>query len=161
MAICSVGLRYYWHFPQSNEEQKIFVGRHGLLHQVSWRRAFGKYQGRGCKEVCLEKYCHTIRGPSYPYLKQWPLVWQQIFQVILLWSWDYEQVLHPNLSPRKWTSRSYKQSHNEWTQERLDDMKGKWVEELSHILWMYKTTPHRSIGETPFQWLMKPRLSFL
>ena len=32
----------------------------------------------------------------------------------------------------------------------LDDAKGKWVEELSHVLWTYRTTPRRSIGETPF-----------
>ena len=34
--------------------------------------------------------------------------------------------------------------------KRLDDAKGKWVEELSHVLWTYRTTPHRSTGETPF-----------
>ena len=34
--------------------------------------------------------------------------------------------------------------------KRLDDAKGKWVEELPHLLWMYKTTPHRSTGETHF-----------
>ena len=34
--------------------------------------------------------------------------------------------------------------------ERLDDAKGRWVEELSHVLWTYRTTPRRSIGETPF-----------
>ena len=34
--------------------------------------------------------------------------------------------------------------------KRLDDAKGKWVEELSHILWTYWTTPYRSIGEKPF-----------
>ena len=34
--------------------------------------------------------------------------------------------------------------------KRLDDAKGRWVEELSHVLWMYRTTPHRSTGETPF-----------
>ena len=32
----------------------------------------------------------------------------------------------------------------------MDDVKGKWVEELSHILWTYRTTPRKSIGETPF-----------
>ena len=32
----------------------------------------------------------------------------------------------------------------------LDDAKGRWVEELLHVLWMYRTTPQRSIGETPF-----------
>ena len=34
--------------------------------------------------------------------------------------------------------------------KRLDDAKRKWVEELSHILWTYQTTPHRSTRETPF-----------
>ena len=34
--------------------------------------------------------------------------------------------------------------------KRLDDAKGKWVEELSHVLWTYRTTPHRSTGETLF-----------
>ena len=32
----------------------------------------------------------------------------------------------------------------------MDDAKGKWVEELSHVLWTYQTTPRRSTGETPF-----------
>ena len=34
--------------------------------------------------------------------------------------------------------------------KRLDDAKGRWVEELSHVLWMYRTTPRKSTGETPF-----------
>ena len=34
--------------------------------------------------------------------------------------------------------------------KRLDDVKGKWVEELSHVLWTYRTTPRRSIKEMPF-----------
>ena len=32
--------------------------------------------------------------------------------------------------------------------KRLDDAKGRWVEELLHVLWTY--TPRRSTGETPF-----------
>ena len=34
--------------------------------------------------------------------------------------------------------------------KRLDDAKGRWVEELPHVLWAYQTTPRRSTGETPF-----------
>ena len=34
--------------------------------------------------------------------------------------------------------------------KKLDNTKGKWVEELPHVLWTYRTTPRRSIGETPF-----------
>ena len=34
--------------------------------------------------------------------------------------------------------------------KRLDDAKGKWVEELPHVLWTYRTTSYRSTRETPF-----------
>ena len=34
--------------------------------------------------------------------------------------------------------------------KRLGDTKGKWVEELPHVLWTYRTMPRRSTGETPF-----------
>ena len=34
--------------------------------------------------------------------------------------------------------------------KRLDDAKGKWVEELPNVLWAYQTTPCRSTRETPF-----------
>ena len=34
--------------------------------------------------------------------------------------------------------------------KRLDDAKGRWVEELPHVLWTYRTTPRRSTGESPF-----------
>ena len=34
--------------------------------------------------------------------------------------------------------------------KRLDDTKGRWVEELPHVLWTYRTTPQKSTGETPF-----------
>ena len=33
----------------------------------------------------------------------------------------------------------------------LDDVKGKWVDKLSHVLWTYRTIPCRSTKETPFQ----------
>ena len=34
--------------------------------------------------------------------------------------------------------------------KRLDDAMRKLVEELSHVLWTYRTTPRRSTRETPF-----------
>ena len=37
-----------------------------------------------------------------------------------------------------------------WLKKRLDDVKGKWVEELPHVLWTYRTTPRKSIEEAPF-----------
>ena len=34
--------------------------------------------------------------------------------------------------------------------KRLDDEKGKLVDELPHVLWTFRTTPQRSTGDTPF-----------
>ena len=34
--------------------------------------------------------------------------------------------------------------------KRLEGVKGNWVEELPNVLWAYRTTPRRSMGETPF-----------
>ena len=34
--------------------------------------------------------------------------------------------------------------------KRLEDTKGRWVEELPNVLWTFRTTPRRSTGETPF-----------
>ena len=34
--------------------------------------------------------------------------------------------------------------------KRLDSAKRKWVEELPHVLWTYRTMPRRSTGKTPF-----------
>ncbi|RVW31060.1 hypothetical protein CK203_093509 [Vitis vinifera] len=34
--------------------------------------------------------------------------------------------------------------------KRLEQAKGKWVEELPGVLWAYRTTPGRPTGNTPF-----------
>ena len=34
--------------------------------------------------------------------------------------------------------------------KRLDDAKGRWVDELPHVLWAYQMTPRQLMGETPF-----------
>ena len=31
--------------------------------------------------------------------------------------------------------------------KRLDDAKGKWVEELPHVLWMYQTMPRLDVQQ--------------
>ena len=35
--------------------------------------------------------------------------------------------------------------------KRLDDRKGAWTDELESVLWSYQTTPHSTMGETPFK----------
>ncbi|RDY14054.1 Tf2-9, partial [Mucuna pruriens] len=35
--------------------------------------------------------------------------------------------------------------------KRLEEAKGRWAEELPHVLWSYHTTPHSTTNETPFR----------
>ncbi|XP_050207633.1 uncharacterized protein LOC126657052 [Mercurialis annua] len=34
--------------------------------------------------------------------------------------------------------------------KRLDDLKGRWIDELYKVIWAYRTTPRKATGETPF-----------
>ena len=34
--------------------------------------------------------------------------------------------------------------------KRLERTKGRWTEELSNVLWVYRTAPRRSTSETPY-----------
>lgn len=45
--------------------------------------------------------------------------------------------------------------------KRLDEAKGKSVDELPHVLWAYHTTLGRSIGETPFSMMYGSQVVFL
>ncbi|RVW31532.1 hypothetical protein CK203_087975 [Vitis vinifera] len=46
--------------------------------------------------------------------------------------------------------RSHKQTLITALKKRLEQAKGKWVEELPGVLWAYRTTPGRPTGNTPF-----------
>ena len=35
--------------------------------------------------------------------------------------------------------------------KRLDDKKGAWANELGSVLWSYQTSPHSTMGESPFK----------
>ncbi|RDX83556.1 Tf2-11, partial [Mucuna pruriens] len=39
----------------------------------------------------------------------------------------------------------------EGLRRRLEEAKGRWVEELPQVIWSYHTTPHSTTGETPFR----------
>ncbi|RVW61350.1 hypothetical protein CK203_032063 [Vitis vinifera] len=61
-----------------------------------------------------------------------------------------ELILHTTISSKQWASRSHKQDPNHCLKKRLEQAKGKWVEELPDVLWAYRTTPGRPTGNTPF-----------
>lgn len=48
------------------------------------------------------------------------------------------------------TSVEHPQSNGQAESTNRDILKGNWVEELPHVLWAYRTTPHSTTGESPF-----------
>ena len=63
---------------------------------------------------------------------------------------DYTVKINPAYPQRKGQAEAINKVIMSGLKKRLDDAKGKWVDELPHVLWTYRTTPQRSIGETPF-----------
>ncbi|RVW37234.1 hypothetical protein CK203_103125 [Vitis vinifera] len=61
-----------------------------------------------------------------------------------------EFILHATLSSKQWPGGSHKQNSSQCLKKRLEQAKGKWVEELPGVLWAYRTTPGRPTGNTPF-----------
>lgn len=51
-------------------------------------------------------------------------------------------------------------SLGEGIKARLDKHKGRWVDELSHVLWAHRTTIKSSMGDTPFPSSMGWKLSY-
>ena len=50
----------------------------------------------------------------------------------------------------KWQVEAINKVIENGLKKRLDEAKGKWLEELPYVLWAYRTTPRRSIGKTLF-----------
>ena len=63
---------------------------------------------------------------------------------------NYEWIFHPNLPQGNGQAEAVNKVIVSGLKKRLDDAKGRWVEELPHVLWTYRTTPRRSTGETIF-----------
>ncbi|RVX15499.1 hypothetical protein CK203_009006 [Vitis vinifera] len=61
-----------------------------------------------------------------------------------------EFILHAALSSKQWQAEATNKTLINALKKRLEQAKGKWVEELPGVLWAYRTTPGRPTGNTPF-----------
>ncbi|RVW91250.1 hypothetical protein CK203_031748 [Vitis vinifera] len=61
-----------------------------------------------------------------------------------------EFILHAALSSKQWAGEATNKTLINALKKRLEQAKGKWVEELPGVLWAYRTTPGRPTGNTPF-----------
>ena len=74
----------------------------------------------------------------------------QAYTVVILTQLPLKAILRSVDSQRNGQAETVNKVIVSGHKKRLDNAKGRWVEELPHVLWSYRTTPRRSTGETPF-----------
>ena len=75
------------------------------------------------------------------------LIVKLLGDIALIWIFKYSTVAYRQ---GNWQAKVVNKVIVNGFKKRLDKAKGRWVEELPHVLWTYRTTPRRSIGKTPF-----------
>ncbi|RVW59297.1 hypothetical protein CK203_101699 [Vitis vinifera] len=79
-----------------------------------------------------------------------PLITSHCIQEFLFGIEYPEFILHATLSSKQWQAEATNKTLINALKKRLEQAKGKWVEELPGVLWAYRTTPGRPTGNTPF-----------
>ena len=113
-------------------------------------RGISQHQGCGRYEVCVEKHNNRFGMPE-------SLVSDNGLQFD---SKVFRKFCNDLGIKNKYSTPAYPQSNSQakatnkaivnGLKKRLEGTKGMWVKELSNVLWAYRTTPRRSMGETPF-----------
>nr|CAN61463.1 hypothetical protein VITISV_005681 [Vitis vinifera] len=107
-------------FTNRDCPEEIPARRHKLLQQMGRSRGICQHQGQGCHQICVEEH-HLLNLYSTP---------------------NYPQSNGQAEATNKTLVTALK--------KRLEQAKGKWVEELPGVLWAYRTTPGRPTGNSPF-----------
>ena len=98
----------------------------------------------------MEKHCHSVWHPSCAHLGQWTSVDSKMFRKYCGELGITNRYSTPAYPQGNGQAKAVNKVVLSGLKKRLDDAKGKWVEKLPHVLWMYRTTPRRSTRETPF-----------
>ncbi|RVW50249.1 Gypsy retrotransposon integrase-like protein 1 [Vitis vinifera] len=100
--------------------------------------------------VATDYFSKWVEVEAYASIKDKDVTKFHCIQEFLFGTEYPEFILHATLSSKQWAGGSHKQNSNQCLKERLEQAKGKWVEELPGVLWAYRTTPGRPTGNTPF-----------
>ncbi|RVW22938.1 hypothetical protein CK203_101606 [Vitis vinifera] len=100
--------------------------------------------------VATDYFSKWVEAEAYASIKDKDVTKFHCIQEFLFGIEYPEFILHATLSSKQWPGGSHKQNSNQCLKKRLEQAKGKWVEELPGVLWAYRTTPGRPTGNTPF-----------
>ena len=150
MVVCSMGLRHCGTISQSSGKQEISPGRHRLFYEVGWRGTLANIRDVDVKRFVWKKIVTRFGVPHV-------LISDNGLQFDIKMFRRYCGELGIT---NRYSTPAYPQGNGQaeavnkvivsGLTKRLDDAKGKWVEELPYVLWTYRTTPRKSTRETPF-----------
>ncbi|RVW87101.1 Transposon Ty3-I Gag-Pol polyprotein [Vitis vinifera] len=100
--------------------------------------------------VATDYFSKWVEAEAYASIKDKDVTKFHCIQEFLFGIEYPEFILHATLSSKQWPGGSHKQNLINALKKRLEQAKGKWVEELPGVLWAYRTTPGRPTGNTPF-----------
>ena len=140
MTFCSMGIRHHRHIPNSNETAKVPNSWHRLLHRVE-AKALAIITEKNIRSFVQRNIICRYEIPSVLVSNNGKQFDNDSFRDF------FSQLGIKN----HYSSPSHSQANRQvevttW----LEGAKGIWLEELSSVLWAYKTTARTLTGETLF-----------
>ncbi|RVW17410.1 hypothetical protein CK203_094154 [Vitis vinifera] len=100
--------------------------------------------------VATDYFSKWVEAEAYASIKDKDVTKFHCIQEFLFGIEYPEFILHATLSSKQWQAEATNKTLINALKKRLEQAKGKWVEELPGVLWAYRTTPGRPTGNTPF-----------
>ncbi|KAL0439133.1 UNVERIFIED_CONTAM: hypothetical protein Slati_2396300 [Sesamum latifolium] len=150
LSLHTVGYRHCRSFPSSPRPKKVFVGRHRLFYQMSGTEPLARItEGEVMKLIWKNIVCRfgvpreIISDNGRQFQGRRIQEWCQGLHI----KQRFTSVAHPQSNGQvEVTNRILVQG----IKRRLERVGENWTEELTNVLWAYRTTPRGSTGESPF-----------
>ncbi|XP_024010711.1 uncharacterized protein LOC112086183 [Eutrema salsugineum] len=146
----ALGNGHHQSFSPIYDSEAIRSGRHGLLHQMGQSRGIPRDSWNRCQEVRLEIYHLPTRSSVRDrYGQRNPVHFDNFTDFCAKW-----KIRLSFSTPRYPQGNGQAEATNktiiDGLKKRLDTAKGTWADELDGVLCSHRTTPLRSIGQSPF-----------
>ena len=145
-----MGARYSRPISQSDGQSKVRFNGCWLLHQVGGGKSISQHSRRDVKKF-MWKNIVTRFGVSDSLISDNGLQFDSRAFCEFCSELDIKNRYSiPTYPQSNEQAKAINKTIMNGLKKRLDGAKGRWAEELPNILWAYRTTLRRSIGETPF-----------
>jgi len=150
MALRKVGNGHPRSFLPRQRSSKVLNSSRRLLHQVDRGQNLSHHYSPASPTIRLEGHYMPVWRPTYNHHRQWPtFIDKELakFYTSLGIKHVTNSVEHPQTNGQAEAANKVILVE---LRKRLDNAKGRWLEELVELLWAYKCTPQSATNESPF-----------